>query len=201
MATARADTTTATEDISPAPHVFTVDDYYKMGEAGIFDEDSRVELIDGVVYDMPPIGPEHAGLVDELGHGLRDTLGHNLIVRRQAPLHIGDRSDPEPDLTLLRYRKNYYKSTHPTPDDVLLVIEVADSSLSHDGNTKANAYARAGIREYWIVDLVHDELIVYRDPIRGEYGSMQRLSREDMVTPLAFPDSTIAVTDVLGSPA
>lgn len=199
MAIARTDTATAAEESGPVPHLFTVDEYYKMGEAGIFDEDSRVELLDGVIYDMLPIGPEHAGSVDELGDWLRDTLDRTVIVRRQNPVHVAHRSDPQPDLTIVRYRKDYYRSAHPTPDDILLIIEVSDSSLSHDRDTKGSAYARAGLREYWIIDLAHGVLLVHRDPNNGQYRTIERLTRDDSIILVSFPDVTIAVSDVLGS--
>jgi Uma2 family endonuclease len=198
MAIARTDTMPAAENTGPAPHLFTADEYYKMGEAGVFAHDVRVELIDGVIYDMPPIGPEHAGSVDALGDGLRDALGRSVIVRRQNPLHAGDRSEPQPDLMIVRYRKDYYRAEHPTPDDVLLIIEVADSSLAFDRTTKGSAYARAALREYWILDLVHHELIVHRVPRDGQYQRIERLTRGDSITPIAFPDVTIAVADLLG---
>jgi Uma2 family endonuclease len=198
MAIARTDTATAAEDTGPVPHLFTVDEYDKMGEAGIFDEDSRVELIDGVIYDMPPIGPEHAGSVDDLGDGLKDRLGCRVIVRRQNPVRVANRSEPRPDLTVVRYRPDYYRSGHPTPDDILLIVEVSDTSLSHDRNTKGSDYARAGLREYWIVDLAHDVLLVHRNPSKGQYQTVGLLARGESITPVAFPDVTIAVSDVLG---
>jgi len=198
MAIARADTTTATEDGGPAPHLFTVDEYYKMAEIGIFDEDSRVELIDGVIYDMPPIGPGHASSFERIADLFRALFGGSASVRHQNPVRLGIRSEPEPDIAIVIRRADYYSAGHPTPADVLLMVEIADSSLAHDRNTKSSAYASAGIREYWIVDLVHSELIVYRDPSRGEYRSMQRLTRDDTVMPVAFVDIKIAVADLLG---
>jgi len=198
MAIARTQKTTAAEDAGPSPHLFTVDEYYKMGEIGIFDEDSRVELIDGVIYDMPPIGPEHAGSFEQSAGVLRDALGTRASVRHQNPLHVGDRSEPQPDLVIVRRRSDFYRSAHPAPDDVLLIFEIADSSLTHDRNIKASAYARAGIREYWILDLRHGVLIVHRDPSEEGYGSVQQLKRGDTVTLVVFPDVTIAVADVLG---
>jgi Uma2 family endonuclease len=200
MAIARTDTATAAEDTGPTPHLFTVDEYYKMGEAGIFDEGSRVELIDGVIYDIPPIGPGHAGSSSGLGDLLRARLGTTIIVRDQIPLHLGARSDPQPDLAIVRFRQDYYRRSHPTPDDVLLIIEIADSSLSHDRNTKGGAYARAGLREYWILDLAHDVLLVHRDPSNGQYQTVERLTRDASITPIAFQEVTLAVGELLDWP-
>jgi Uma2 family endonuclease len=194
----RTDNAAGLKRALPAPHLFTVDEYYRMAEAGILTEESRVELIDGVIIDMPPIGPEHAGSVDGLGDLLRASFGGRVIVRSQNPVHLGLRSEPEPDFALLRRRDDYYRKVHPLPDDIYLLIEVSDSTLRHDLKTKASLYARAGIQEYWIVDLIHRVIVVHRDPSRSRYRSVQQIQPGDTVAPLAFPDVPLAVSDLLG---
>jgi len=198
MAIARADTTTATEGVEPTRYLFTVHEYHKMAEIGIFDEDSRVELIEGEILIMPPIGESHFGHVNRFNRVFMKAFSTVAVVHIQNPVRLGLRNEPEPDVVLLRYREDDYLGKFPGPEDVLLLVEVADSSLGHDRNTKVPLYAQAGIPEYWIVDLVHHELIVHRGPSRGEYRSMQRLSRDATVTPVAFPDVPLAVADLLG---
>jgi Uma2 family endonuclease len=186
------------EVVPPTKRLFTVHEYHRMGEAGILTEDDRVELIHGEIIVMPPIGPEHAGSVDGLGDFLRSKLGPTVIVRGQNPLHLGLRSEPEPDLAVVLRRDDYYRSAHPTAEDVLLVIEIAESSLTYDQKTKSRLYAKAGIQEYWIVDLIHREIVVHRDPSRSRYRTVQQIKPGDTIAPLVFPDVSLAVADLLG---
>ncbi len=113
-------------------HRFNVADYHRMGEAGILNEDDRVELIDGEIIEMTPIGSPHGGRVKQLNYLLTRAVGEEAIIAAQDPVILGDRSEPEPDLALLRPRADFYKESHPQPDDVLLLIEVADTSLEKD---------------------------------------------------------------------
>jgi Uma2 family endonuclease len=209
MAVSRARTTTEADKAAQAPepvvrralparHLCTVDEYYRLSELGLLAPDRRTELIDGEIFDMPSIGPGHAGTVEGLGDLLRDRLGSRAFVRSQNPVHLGLRAEPQPDIAVVRRRDDYYRSGHPTPDDVFLVVEVADSTLTFDRKTKVPLYARAGIREYWIVDLIHAEIMVHRDPERSRYRSMRAFKHGEVIAPLAFPDVSIAVTDVLG---
>jgi len=186
------------EPVSPSKRLFTVHEYHKMGEAGILTEDDRVELIEGELIVMPPIGPEHAGSVDRLGDLLRALLGPTVIVRGQNPLRLGLRSEPEPDLAVVPHRADYYRSAHPEPSDTLLVIEIAESSLTYDRKTKARLYAKAAIQEYWIVDLIHGEIVVHRDPSRTRYRDVRSVISGDNIAPLAFPEVSLAVADLLG---
>ena len=178
-------------------HRFTVDEYHKMAENDVLTEDDRVELIRGEIIDMPPIGPEHAGSVDEVGDLFRASLGTIAIVRTQNPLVLASGSVPEPDLAIVRRRSDYYRSAHPVAADVFLVIEVADSSLEFDRDTKAPLYAEDGIPEYWLLNLVDDVVLVYRDPSSAGYGLVQVFRRGDTIRPLAFPDVAITVSDLL----
>ncbi len=181
-----------------ARHRFTVDDYYKMVENGVLTEDSRVELIDGEIVDMPPIGSGHASSVDRTGDRLRSILGEGPLVRTQQPLRLRPRSEPQPDLAVVRRRDDYYASAHPTPADVLLLVEVAESSLAYDRETKGPLYAHAGIAEYWILNLVDRQLEVFRQPTEDGYADMSVLVPGDAVQPLAFPGVSVAVNSLLG---
>ena len=126
----------------PTRHRFTVAEYYRMAEAGIFDEDSRVELIDGDIVDMPPIGPSHSEGVDRLAETLITRLTGVARVRIQNPVHLREHNEPEPDIVLARRRQGGYAHGHPTPEDILLIVEVADSSPEYDRQTKGPMYAR-----------------------------------------------------------
>jgi Uma2 family endonuclease len=180
-------------------HRFTVDEYHKMAENGVLTEDSRVELIDGVIIDIPPIGPGHAGNVNWFTDVFRALFGGLAHLSIQNPVRLGLRVEPQPDVMLLRPRADHYRSSHPGPEDVLLLVEVADSSLTYDRKTKARIYARAGIADYWIVNLVDATVEVHRDPERGRYRSVRVLKPGDSIQPLAFPEVSIAVSEVLGA--
>jgi Uma2 family endonuclease len=164
-------------------HVFTVSDYYRMAQAGILRPEARVELIEGEIIDMPPIGSRHAGTIDHLSGILREQAAGLALVRVQHPVALSDYSEPEPDIALVQPRTDFYKSAHPGPDDVLLIIEVADTTLRLDRKIKAPLYARHGIPEYWVIDLERDELERYRDPHEVTYA---RIDRPDVSAPLAL---------------
>jgi Uma2 family endonuclease len=176
---------------------FSVADFYRMGEVGLIAPGERIELIDGELVKMPPIGPGHAGCVDEFADLLRVRLPASVIVRTQNPIRLHDQAEPEPDIAVVVRRPGYYRAGHPTPSDVLLVIEVADSTLAYDLGIKAPLYAAAGIAEYWIVNLTGQQVIVFREPKDGQYQSEQALTAGDAVRPLAFPEVSIAMSDVL----
>ncbi len=182
---------------NPARHLFTVDDYYRMAESGILREDDRVELIDGEIIDMAPIGPGHAGTVEELGEMLRALLPTDARLRSQNPIRLGLRAEPEPDLVIVKRQDGGYRTGHPEPADIFLVIEVAESSLVYDRQTKAPLYARAGIPELWIVNLIDHVIEVYREPSADGYRAVTVARRGDAVQSLAFPDVSIAVSDLL----
>lgn len=143
-----------------------------MGETGILAPDARVELIDGEIFDMAPIGSSHAGTVARLCRLLGMAVGNAAIVWPQNPVILGSDSAPQPDIALLRPRQDFYTASHPRPDDVLLLIEVSDTTLQVDRTVKVRLYATAGIVEYWIVDLEHCTVEVYREPRDGEYRAM-----------------------------
>lgn len=187
-----------TASVELTRHRFTVDEYYRMAEAGILHEDSRVELIDGEILDMSPIGPRHANGVRRLSAVFFRELDDQAVVSIQNPIRIGERNEPEPDLVLARHSEDEYRDRHPTPEDVLLVVEVADTSSAYDRETKAPLYARAGIADSWIADVGRDEVIIHRDPIDGVYTTTRVARRGQAISPLAFLNLSVAVDDILG---
>lgn len=182
----------------PIPHHrFTVEEYYQLGEVGILAPDARVELLDGRIYDMLPIGPFHSGVETRLQALFFSASKGRWIVRVQNPVHLNDGSEPVPDLTLVKPRADYYAKAHPRPEDVHLLVEVAQSSLPFDRKAKLVAYARAGIAEYWIVNLKAKSVEVHRGPLPiGEYGRTSRHKKGETITAEAFPDLQITVADL-----
>ena len=179
-------------------HPFTVDDYHAMVVAGALKEDDRVELIEGEIVDMTPIGLRHAAAVNILTRWLVVGCGTRAIVQVQGPMQIGSESEPQPDLVALRPQANFYRSQAATPDDVLLLIEVADSSLQYDRAVKLPLYARAGVQEFGLVDLVRDEVHMHREPTPEGFRHIERRGRGSRLEPLAFPDLVLPVDELLG---
>jgi len=177
---------------------FTVDDYHRMAEVGILGADDRVELLDGQIVEMTPIGPDHAGCVDDLTRLLLRLAGASALVRVQNPVILGQHWEPQPDVTLLRPRPGGYRKGHPGPEDILLVVEVADASLGPDREVKLPRYARAGIPEAWLVDLEHDVIEVHRQPGPEGYREVRTLRRGDTLAALLVATGAIAVDGVLG---
>ena len=168
--------------------LFTVDEYYRMAKAGILRPDERVELIEGEIMAMAPMGSPHAAGVDRTNRLFSLSVGERAIVRVQSAVRLSERAEPEPDLALLRPRPDFYAARHPGPDDVLLIVEVSDTTLAYDLQVKVPMYAAAGIPEVWVVDLPHACLHVSREPVGGEYRDVAVLGRDDAVTLLALPD-------------
>lgn len=161
----------------PARHRLDVDDYYKMAEAGILRREDRVELVDGEIIDMNPIGSPHAALTNRLARLFtRAVADATALVAVQTPLRLDNFNEPEPDLMLLRPRADDYRASHPGASDVLLLVEVSDSSLTYDRGAKLDLYARFGIAEIWIVDIAGAAIEVFRNPADGAYGSQERRS-------------------------
>jgi Uma2 family endonuclease len=180
-----------------ATYRFTVDEFHRMAAAGVFTEDDRVELLEGEVTVMTPIGHRQSAVVDHLNERLGEALRGRVLVRVQGPVRLGTRSEPQPDIALLRRSADYYRSGHPVAGDVFLIIEVADTAVEYD-RAKVRLYAEAGVPEVWIVDLPGDRIEVYRTPRAGRYEWSTTLGRRDSVSPEAFPDVVIAVADILG---
>jgi Uma2 family endonuclease len=180
----------------PAPRrLFTVDEYYAMAKHGILKPDERVELLDGEIVPMNPIGSPHYWCVNRL-NGTLAGLSDRAVIAIQGPLRLNGHAEPEPDIVLLR--PDTSQTRIPGPNDVLLVIEVADTSLRKDRGRKRTMYARAGIFEYWIVDLNADRVEIYRDPVRSRYRSIRLLGPGDAVSPIFAPDLVVDVSTVLG---
>jgi Uma2 family endonuclease len=177
---------------------FNVDEYYRMYEAGVLAGNDRVELIQGEVFEMSPIGSSHAACVDRLNAVLHRKAGQIAIVRVQSPIRISDFSEPQPDVALLKPRKDFYSRSHPTPADVLLVIEVADTSVEYDRNLKLPLYAQAGIPEAWLVNLPKETVEVHTQPKAGKYQKVQRLKRGKSLVSPTLSDLSLAVEDILG---
>jgi hypothetical protein len=177
---------------------FTVADYHRMAAAGILSEDDRVELIEGEIVAMSPIGSRHAACVMRLTELLSPQVVGRAHVNVQNPIRLGEHSEPQPDLALLRRRQDFYASSHPGPEDVLLIIEVADQSAAVDREVKVPLYARFGVPEVWLVDLVSERVEVYREPGAGGYAQKLTLARGEVVSPKAFSELRLAVADVLG---
>ena len=177
---------------------FTVDDYHRMGEVGILAEDDRVELLAGEIIEMSPIGPRHAGSVSRLNTLFSSRLSTRVIVSIQNPILLrAEDSEPQPDMVLLRPRADFYTRSHPEAQDVYLIIEVADTSLEKDREVKFPIYARAGILEAWLLDVSAGHIEVHRQPTPSGYGNVSLLHRGEVVTPLAFPDLTLTIDDLL----
>jgi Uma2 family endonuclease len=178
---------------------FTVDEYHRLAETGILSEDDRVELIEGVLIQMPPISSAHAGGVDRLTMWLAPALRGRCIVRVQSPIRLGPYSEPQPDLALLRPREDFYAASHPGPADVLLVIEVAESSADYEPNpTRLPLYGPGpASREAWVVDLAREEVVVGRDPSPEGYRTLQVAGGGNPYS-LAFPDLILSVDEILG---
>ena len=156
----------------PSRHLISVDAFHRMGETGILGPQDRVELIDGEIIDMSPIGVLHAAIVDVLARHFGRRTGESVFVRCQNPLRLDDISEPEPDIAILRPRADFYMTAHPGAADVLLVIEVADTSLAYDLGTKVPLYARHGIPEVWVIDAATRQTRVFRRPVgSGGTGS------------------------------
>jgi len=148
---------------------FSVTDYHRMVEVGILTEDDRVELIDGRIIIMSPIGSRHAACVKRLNTYLSQQVGGTAIVSVQDPIQLNDYSEPELDVALLRLRDDFYATSHPTPEDILLVIEVADTSEAYDREEKIPLYARSNIPEVWLVSLPKTRVEVYTEPVADMY--------------------------------
>lgn len=179
-----------------APHYkLTVDDYYRMGEAGIFGPEDRVELIEGEVIEMSPIGSFHAGLGTRLSEWLMPTLMGRATAWVQYPIRLSRHSAPQPDFALLRYRSDHYMKALRTAADVLLVVEVADTGVRTDREIKAPLCAKHAIPEYWLVDIPSRCVEVYAQPGDGVYRQVQKLAA-GRLAPIAFPEAALDVAEL-----
>jgi Uma2 family endonuclease len=175
---------------------FTVEEYHRMGEAGILRADERVELIEGEIIEMSPIGTRHAACVRMLTRSVGRSLGDELLLDVQNPVRLDGGLEPQPDLAVVRVRD--YVDTLPGPEDVLLVIEVSDTTLAYDRNVKLPLYARANIREAWIVDLPGNAVARHNDPSEEGYRRMERVGPGRSLASEVLPNLTLQTNAVLG---
>lgn len=179
------------------PHRFTVDDYHRMAADGILRPDERVELIQGEVVEMTPIGSRHAAVVNQLNGMLVRAANEQVVVSVQNPIHLSMHDEPEPDLALLEPRQDRYSQALPGADAVLLVVEVADSSLPYDRDTKLPLYARSGIPEVWLVNLAENGVEIYSEPMEGGYRRNEHAAVGETIEVAALAGTCLAVAEIL----
>ena len=178
--------------------LWTVRDYHRMVEAGILHPDERVELIEGQIIRMSPKGTAHEAAITRLERILRKQLGDRVIIRLQSPIQLNDHSEPEPDVAVVQPDPLDYEDHHPTPLEAYLLIEVADSSFKFDCETKARLYARSGIADYWVLDVKHRQLHVFRSPNQDGYQDHDTLGETERLALLSFSDITVSVAEMFG---
>lgn len=177
-------------------HRLTVHEFHKMGEAHILPPEARVELIDGELIDMAPIGPDHAGIVNQLNRLLTFAVGDKAVISIQNPLVLDDYHEPQPDIAVLKFRDDFYKRSHPRPEDVLLLVEVADSSTRQDRNSKIPMYASTGIPEVWLVDILQSVVEIYRDPGPKGYQTLLRPADLGQLVLTQFSDIQVDLSGI-----
>ena len=177
--------------------LWTVEEYHRMAEAGIFAPDERVELLEGRIIWMIAKGIAHRSAVGRIDRLLQDCLKNRALICVQDPVKLNDRSEPESDISVVKIDPLDYADHHPTPSEVYLIIEVADSSLKFDCEIKAQAYSLAGIKDYWVLDVVKRELYIFRKPTQTGYESQVIVGENKTVSPLEFPDLQIRLSEML----
>ena len=183
-------------EVAAARRLFTREEYHRMAEVGILKPTDRVELIRGEIVEMSPPGRRHVAFVNNLNQLLVTRLAGRAIVSVQNPVALADDSEPRPDLAVVRRRAVPYKEAEIATDDVLLLIEVAESSLAYDRSTKLRLYVEAGVAEYWVVDGAAETIEVHRTPEAGEYRDVRRLAGGASVALGAFPDVVLTLTEI-----
>jgi Uma2 family endonuclease len=177
--------------------LFTVDEYYRMADAGILTQFDRLELIDGEIIEMSPIGDRHSGCVLRATTFFTRSFGERALVSVQNPLRLSRYTEVQPDIVILKPRADFYSGRY-RPEDVVLLVEVAETTLRYDRNVKLPRYAAAGIAEVWIEDLTNNSVIVSREPLADRYNTELTFHRNDSVSPVAFPEAIFKVEDLLG---
>ena len=185
--------------VEPKRRRFTIEEYHRLLEVGIFRDDERVELIEGEIVEMGPNGRLHAGTVDRIANVSCRRFGERTIVRVQSPVAFADLvSEPRPDVTLLVPRPDFYTGGHPEPTDMLLIVEVMDASAAHDRSVKLPLYARAGVAEVWLANVNTHRIEGYRRPEPAGYAESRVFQEGDLLSIRAFPDVTFSVRELLG---
>jgi Uma2 family endonuclease len=174
--------------------LINVDEYYKMAEVGILKPGDRVELINGEIYEMSPIGSRHGSVVKKLAMILNEIFKGEAVIGIQDPVRLDESNEPEPDISILKYRADFYSQAHPGAHDILAIIEVADSSLRHDKQVKMPLYANYGIPAYWIIDIATKQITVHLDPVGNSYSSQEVYG---VGAEIALLGKTIVVSDLL----
>jgi Uma2 family endonuclease len=177
---------------------FNVNEYYRMAAAGVLSENDRVELIEGEIIEMNPIGSRHAACVGRLTKLLERLAGNLSIVWVQNPVQVNDYSEPLPDVTLLKPRDDFYAQANPQAGDVLLIIEVADSSVDYDRDIKMPLYAQAGIPEVWLINLPEETIEIYTQPLDDAYQGLRVIKRGEIFSAKSIPTLSIDANAVLG---
>jgi Uma2 family endonuclease len=177
----------------------SVQEYHRMAEVEILKPDDAVELLAGQIFYKMPKGTAHSAAVKRIEKLLERQLRESALVRLQDPVCLDDFSEPEPDIAVVHSDPNFYEDHHPTPTEIYLIIEVADTTLSRDLGTKANLYAQAGIADYWVLDVSHQQLHIFREPRSDGYQSQLILREQGQISLLAFPECAIAVRDMLST--
>ncbi len=181
------------QELEPQIHLWSIADYHQMIEAGILDEDDRVELLEGKVVCMSPQIPFHAASVQRSSRLLFKLLSDRAEIRVQLPVILGNDSEPEPDIAVVRFDAHEYSFRHPEASDIYLLIEVTDSTIAKDRNQKVRIYAKNQVLEYWILDLQKRQVYVFRQQEEGSYREKLILSSSDNIAIQAFPDAAITL--------
>jgi Uma2 family endonuclease len=176
--------------------LWTVDDYHRMIETGILTSSDRVELLEGQIIEMNPQLPPHAATTQRAFRYLDRLLKTVAYVRMQLPITLKPKSEPEPDIAVVRIDLNEYGNHHPGPDEIFLIIEIADSTLLNDRQQKASVYAKAGILEYWILDVNARQVYVLREPVHGNYQQVTTFAANTALAPIAFPDIAVPLNQL-----
>jgi len=176
-------------------HLWTVEEFHRMAVAGLLDETDRVELIDGEMIDMAPIGSKHAFIVNRISQTFSAKVGGQCLVSTQNPIRLGERSEPQPDVALLR--SGNYMDALPAAADVLLIVEVSDSTLEYDRDVKVELYARHGIPEVWLLDVDAREITVYREPVEGQYCLIRKPTAVEAVSSMAVPGVELRLMELM----
>ncbi|HEU0079512.1 MAG TPA: Uma2 family endonuclease [Longimicrobiaceae bacterium] len=184
--------------IGGRPWRFSTEDYRRLAEVGILSEDDHVELIEGEIIEMSPKGSRHSGTLKRLVAYFSERLGKAVVLSVQDPLDLGDGTQPEPDFMLLRRRPDFYTEAHPKPADVLLLIEVADTSLAIDRTRKADLYAAAGIPEYWVVDIERRRIFVHTGAMPTGYAKAETRDADDTLNVQQLDGFPVSGNDIFG---
>ncbi len=177
--------------------LWTVKEYYQMIEAGLLHPEEQVELLEGQIINMTPQGPFHAATTDYTTEYLRHTLAGKALLRCEKPIALNQYSEPEPDIAVVHLHPYRYANGHPQASEVYLLIEVADTTLEYDRNTKAKIYAKAGIEDYWVLNTKKRQLHIFREPMIDGYSQEDILVETASISPLAFPEITVEISRLL----